>query len=128
MTVRMKVCLVEDDALLGESLAERCRIEGLPFEWFRDAGAAQLALERRRFGVVLCDLRLPDMSGAELFAALEAKTRPPFIFMTGFGRRACMRSAPMPQWPASSRRSACRRRCARSKRCWSAWRKASSRC
>ena len=85
MNVRMKVCLVEDDALLGESLAERCRIEGLPFEWFRDAGAAQLALERRRFGVVLCDLRLPDMSGAELFAALEAKTRPPFIFMTGFG-------------------------------------------
>jgi DNA-binding NtrC family response regulator len=85
MNARMKVCLVEDDALLGESLAERCRIEGLPFEWFRDAGAAQLALERRRFGVVLCDLRLPDMSGAELFAALEAKTRPPFIFMTGFG-------------------------------------------
>ena len=85
MNSRMKVCLVEDDALLGESLAERCRIEGLPFEWFRDAGAAQLALERRRFGVVLCDLRLPDMSGAELFAALEAKTRPPFIFMTGFG-------------------------------------------
>ncbi len=85
MTVRMKVCLIEDDALLGESLAERCRIEGLPFEWFRDAGAAQLALERRRFGVVLCDLRLPDMSGAELFAALDAKTRPPFIFMTGFG-------------------------------------------
>ena len=85
MNVRMKVCLVEDDALLGESLAERCRIEGLPFEWFRDAGSAQLALERRRFGVVLCDLRLPDMSGAELFASLDAKTRPPFIFMTGFG-------------------------------------------
>ncbi len=85
MNGRMKVCLVEDDALLGESLAERCRIEGLPFEWFREAGAAQLALERRRFGVVLCDLRLPDMSGAELFAALEAETRPPFIFMTGFG-------------------------------------------
>ena len=85
MSVRMKVCLIEDDALLGESLAERCRIEGLPFEWFRDAGAAQLGLERRRFGVVLCDLRLPDMSGAELFAVLEAKTRPPFVFMTGFG-------------------------------------------
>ena len=85
MSIRMKVCLVEDDALLGESLAERCRIEGLPFEWFREAGAAQLALERRRFGVVLCDLRLPDMSGAELFAAVETKSRPPFIFMTGFG-------------------------------------------
>jgi DNA-binding NtrC family response regulator len=85
MNARTKVCLVEDDALLGESLAERFRIEGLPFEWFREAGAAQLALERRRFGVVLCDLRLPDMSGAELFVALDAKTRPPFIFMTGFG-------------------------------------------
>ena len=79
----MKVCFVEDDELLGESLAERCRIEGLPFEWFREAGAAQIALERRRFGVVLCDLRLPDASGAELFDAIDAKTRPPFIFMTG---------------------------------------------
>ncbi|MGV8826014.1 sigma-54-dependent transcriptional regulator [Methylibium petroleiphilum] len=81
----MKVCVVEDDELLGESLAERCRIEGLPFEWFREARKAQLAIERMRFGVVLCDLRLPDMSGAELFDALDAKSRPPFIFMTGFG-------------------------------------------
>ena len=85
MNATMKVCLVEDDALLGESLSERFRIEGLPFEWFREALPAQLALERRRFGVVLCDLRLSDLSGAELFESLAPGTRPPFIFMTGFG-------------------------------------------
>jgi DNA-binding NtrC family response regulator len=85
MNPTMKVCLVEDDELLGESLCERFRIEGLPFEWFREGLPAQLALERRRFGVVLCDLRLPDLSGAELFESLATQTRPPFIFMTGFG-------------------------------------------
>ena len=85
MNTTMKVCLVEDDALLGESLSERFRIEGLPFEWFREALPAQLSLERRRFGVVLCDLRLPDLSGAELFESIDPGVRPPFIFMTGFG-------------------------------------------
>ena len=85
MSTTMKVCLVEDDALLGESLSERFRIEGLPFEWFREALPAQLALERRRYGVVLCDLRLPDLSGAELFESIDPAARPPFIFMTGFG-------------------------------------------
>jgi DNA-binding NtrC family response regulator len=85
MNTRTRVCLVEDDALLGETLSERLRIEGLPFEWHRDMRSAQLALERRRFGVVLCDLRLPDGSGAQLFDVLPAPSRPPFIFMTGFG-------------------------------------------
>jgi DNA-binding NtrC family response regulator len=85
MNARTRVCLIEDDALLGETLSERLRIEGLPFEWHRDMRSAQLALERRRFGVVLCDLRLPDGSGAQLFDVLPAPSRPPFIFMTGFG-------------------------------------------
>ena len=31
----MEARFVEDDELLRESLAERCRMKGLPFEWFR---------------------------------------------------------------------------------------------
>jgi DNA-binding NtrC family response regulator len=79
------ICLVEDDDLLAETLCERFRIEGLSFEWHHTGRAALVALECRRYAAVLCDLRLPDTSGQEIFESLDAVTRPPFVFMTGFG-------------------------------------------
>ncbi len=83
--VPASICLVEDDELLAETLCERFRIEALSFEWHRTGRAAQLALDRRRYAAVLCDLRLPDISGQEVFESLAPAERPPFVFMTGFG-------------------------------------------
>ena len=79
------ICVIEDDALLGETIADRLRIEGLPFDWHRTSDSAQLSLVRRKYSAVLCDLRLPDGSGKEIFDSMAAHERPPFIFMTGFG-------------------------------------------
>ena len=79
------ICLIEDDALLGETLSDRFRMEGLGFDWHRTGESAALSFVRRKYSVVLCDLRLPDMSGKDLFDSLEPAERPPFIFMTGFG-------------------------------------------
>ena len=79
------ICVIEDDALLGETITDRLRIEGLPFDWHRTAESAQLGLARRRYSAALCDLRLPDGSGKEIFESLDQEERPPFIFMTGFG-------------------------------------------
>ncbi len=79
------ICLVEDDDLLGETLCERFRIEGLSFEWFKLGRPAMLSLEHKRYSLVLCDLRLPDVSGVDVFDALDAGKRPPFVFMTAFG-------------------------------------------
>ena len=85
MTRTPTICLVEDDELLGDTLCERFRIEGLAFDWHRVGSTATLALERRRYAAVLCDLRLPDMSGRGIFESLDSAHRPPFVFMTGFG-------------------------------------------
>ena len=82
---KMSICLVEDDELLGETLCDRFRIEGLSFEWFKQGRPAMLSLERKRYSLVLCDLRLPDVSGVDVFDSLDADTRPPFVFMTAFG-------------------------------------------
>lgn len=79
------ICLIEDDELLGETLCERFRIEGLSFEWFKQGRPAMLALSRKAYAFVLCDLRLPDVSGANVFEALDPAGRPPFVFMTAFG-------------------------------------------
>lgn len=80
-----KLCLIEDDELLGETLCERFRLEGLAFEWFKLGRAAMLALRQKTFGLVLCDLRLPDVSGVDIFESMDPAMRPPFVFMTGFG-------------------------------------------
>jgi DNA-binding NtrC family response regulator len=79
------ICVIEDDALLGETIADRLRIEGMPFEWHRTEASAQHGLAHRKYSAVLCDLRLPDGSGKEIFDSLRTEERPPFIFMTGFG-------------------------------------------
>jgi DNA-binding NtrC family response regulator len=80
-----RVCLVEDDVLLGETLADRFRMEKLGFDWYQSAEEALRGLASHRYSVVLCDLRLPDANGTEIFESMPPRERPPFIFMTGFG-------------------------------------------
>jgi DNA-binding NtrC family response regulator len=82
-----KLCLVEDDEIMGESLVDRFRLEGFDVDWHRRAGDAHLALGRKAYDAVISDIRLPDFSGEVLFARLhhEAIDLPPFLFITGQG-------------------------------------------
>lgn len=85
--IRPKLCLIEDDEIMGESLAERFRLEGFDVTWLRSAAEASPALEAGRFAVVVSDIRLPDRNGGELFLELTDRLPrlPPFLFMTAFG-------------------------------------------
>ena len=82
-----RLCLIEDDEIMGESLVQLFRLEGFDVTWCRTATDAAAAIGSRRFGVVVSDIRLPDRNGGELF--LELKERqpmlPPFLFMTAYG-------------------------------------------
>ena len=82
-----KLCLVEDDEIMGESLCDRFRLEGFQVDWHRCAADAFLALRRRHYAVALSDIRLPDFSGDVLFDKLQqdGAALPPFIFITGYG-------------------------------------------
>ena len=81
------LCLIEDDPIMGESLADRFQLEGFELDWFRTGGEASHALEQRAYDVVVSDIRLPDLSGEDLFTALAARgrRRPPFLFVTAHG-------------------------------------------
>jgi len=83
----LKLCLVEDDPIMGESLCYRFELEGFHCDWYRSALAAQPHIGNEDYAVLISDIRLPDMSGAELFEQLlaEGRTLPPTIFITGFG-------------------------------------------
>ncbi len=85
--IRPRVCLIEDDEIMGESLAQRFQLEGFEVDWWRTGRDAETALESRRYCVVVSDIRLPDRNGGDLFLDLSARLPmlPPFLFMTAFG-------------------------------------------
>jgi two-component system OmpR family response regulator/two-component system response regulator QseB len=55
----MRLLLVEDDPMIGESLRNALRLEGFAVDWVRDAAAADGTLASERFDLVLLDLGLP---------------------------------------------------------------------
>jgi DNA-binding NtrC family response regulator len=83
----LRICLIEDDQILGESLMERFRLEGLACDWSRYGRPAMSQIRARPYSAVLSDIRLPDMSGGEVFNQLRRTEPflPPFLFITGFG-------------------------------------------
>ena len=59
----MRLLLVEDDRMIGESLRSALRLEGHAVDWVRDVAAADAALASERFDLVLLDLGLPPGAG-----------------------------------------------------------------
>jgi len=55
----MRLLLVEDDRMIGDSLRTALRMDGYAVDWVRDAAAAQTTLASERFDLVLLDLGLP---------------------------------------------------------------------
>jgi two-component system, OmpR family, response regulator QseB len=55
----MRLLLVEDDRMIGESLRAALRLDGQAVDWVRDVAAARSALGSERFDLVLLDLGLP---------------------------------------------------------------------
>ena len=60
----MRLLLVEDDRMIGDSLQRALRLEGYAVDWVRDAAAADGTLASERFDLVLLDLGLPPGTGA----------------------------------------------------------------
>lgn len=77
--------LIEDDPVMGESLVQRLQLEGFDVTWSRTGRQAVERLGRVRPDAVICDLRLPDMSGEDLFRTAAAGIAAPFLFITAYG-------------------------------------------
>ncbi|HXE71871.1 MAG TPA: hybrid sensor histidine kinase/response regulator [Candidatus Nitrosotenuis sp.] len=81
-----RVLVVEDDPLGGELLERLLRRHGIEVRLAREGREGLEFLDRERFDVVLCDLRMPGMGGQEFYEAL-ARRHPRLcrrlIFVTG---------------------------------------------
>ncbi len=82
-----KICLIEDDPIIGEALTLRFELEGYSFDWFQEGIPAYEALQKKSYAIVVSDIRLPDKSGEAIFRDLlqAGINLPPFIFITGYG-------------------------------------------
>lgn len=78
--------VVEDDPIMGESLVQRLALEGVTARWWKDGREALAGLRRGMPEAVVCDIRLPDLSGEEVFRDVVGRSEaPPFLFITGHG-------------------------------------------
>jgi DNA-binding NtrC family response regulator len=80
------LALVEDDLIMGESLVQRLTLEGAKVSWWRTGAEALAGLSGLAPDAVICDIRLPDRSGEEVFrSVVRERKAPPFLFITGYG-------------------------------------------
>jgi len=76
-TEAMRLLLVEDDRMIGDSLRKALRDDGYAVDWVYDARAANATLASERFDLVLLDLGLPNAQqwggGLDVLRALRAR-------------------------------------------------------
>ena len=78
--------LVEDDPVMGESLVQSLSLEGCHVDWWKTGQDALRGLRATSPDLVVCDIKLPDLRGDDLFRQLAATSSvPPFLFVTAFG-------------------------------------------
>jgi two-component system, NtrC family, C4-dicarboxylate transport response regulator DctD len=81
-----RVALVDDDVDMRVSTAQVLTLAGFSVEGFADAPSALAVVDADWPGIVVSDVRMPHMSGTELFRALHARDGElPVILVTGHG-------------------------------------------
>ena len=79
----MRLLVVEDDAMIGNSLRSGLRQDGYSVDWVRDGTAAELATATTAYDAILLDLGLPGRSGLELLARWRRQQNPvPVLIIT----------------------------------------------
>jgi two-component system response regulator QseB len=69
----MRILLVEDDPMIGESVVSGLAGEGHAVDWVRDGVAAETAVATTPYALVLLDLGLPRRDGIEVLQGLRAR-------------------------------------------------------
>lgn len=79
----MRLLLVEDDTMIGESVLDLLRAENYAVDWVKDGDMADTALHTQDYDLVLLDLGLPRRDGLQLLRSLRARRqRMPVLIAT----------------------------------------------
>jgi two-component system OmpR family response regulator len=79
----MRLLLVEDDTMIGETVLDQLRAERYAVDWVRDGAMALTALQSQTYDLVLLDLGLPRVDGLDVLRSLRGrKLRVPVLIAT----------------------------------------------
>ena len=79
----MRLLLVEDDTMIGESVLDLLRAEAYAVDWVKDGEMADTALRTGSYDLVLLDLGLPRKNGLEVLRDLRTRRdRVPVLIAT----------------------------------------------
>jgi DNA-binding response OmpR family regulator len=79
----MRLLLVEDDRMIGESLQKAFSQSGHALDWVKDGETAELSLRTHLYDLVLLDLGLPKKTGIDVLKQLrQRKNTVPVLVLT----------------------------------------------
>lgn len=79
----MRVLLVEDDEMIGESLSDALQDEAYIVDWVKDGRQAILTLKVQPYDIILLDLGLPEVDGMGVLTAIRhADIKTPVLIIT----------------------------------------------
>lgn len=79
----MRLLLVEDDEMLGESLQKGIIDEGYVVDWVKSADEGSFAIQSAIYDLLMLDLGLPDYSGLEVVKKIRNQNnKVPIIIIT----------------------------------------------
>jgi len=82
----VSIALIEDDLIVGESLKARLDLEGYDCQWFEKPDDALNSVKHHDFSLIICDIRMPGLSGEQFFDSLiEQGCSTSILFITGYG-------------------------------------------
>lgn len=79
----MRVLLIEDDLMIGESLFEALKDEAYTVDWVQDGQQAILTLKVQAYDLILLDLGLPKVDGMNVLSTVRsAHIQTPVLILT----------------------------------------------
>jgi len=69
----MRLLLVEDDRMIGETVLDQLRAHQYAVDWVRDGEMAETALRTQSYDLVILDLGLPRRDGLSVLRSLRAR-------------------------------------------------------
>ncbi|MEG1499198.1 MAG: sigma-54 dependent transcriptional regulator [Bacteroidales bacterium] len=80
-----KILIVDDEALIRESLREIFEYEGHQVSEAEDGAKALELLQNETLDVVFCDIKMPKVDGLEVLEKATAFSTVPFVMISGHG-------------------------------------------
>ena len=85
MNTEVRILIVDDNLRMAETLADVVRVKGYGVDTAHSAEKALEKIEAGQFDCVLSDIKMPDVSGVELYRAIkEKKPDLPVVLMTAY--------------------------------------------